>query len=88
MGQRCFVILEGLRVFELQAENVGEVREHVSELLAIGGVGVQCCPVCCIGLWNQTFSIFLQQLFIARCLHILFLDLCELLLQMRIECLL
>jgi len=30
------------------------------------------------GLWNQTFSIFLQQLFHHLCFHVLFLDLGEL----------
>ena len=60
MGQSSFVINKGLRVFELQVENVCEVREHMNKLLTIRGVGAQCCPVCCVGLWNQTFSIFLQ----------------------------
>src|SRR5882757_3313022 len=88
MGQSNFMINKSLRVFELQVENVGEVREHMCKRLTIGRVGAQCCPVCCVGLWNQTFSIFLQQLFIACCFHILFLNLCELLLQMPVECLL
>src|ERR1700751_5649131 len=42
MGQRGFVIYEGLRIFKLQTENVGEVREHMNKLLAIERVGVQC----------------------------------------------
>ena len=67
MGQSGFVIYEGLRVFELQAENVCEVREDVNKLLTIGRVGAQCCPICCIGLWDQSLPIFLQQLFIACC---------------------
>src|ERR1700739_1145381 len=37
MGQRGFVIYEGLRIFKLQAENLGEVHEHMNKLLAIGG---------------------------------------------------
>jgi hypothetical protein len=41
MGQSSFVIHEGLRVFELQTENVGEIREDMNELLAIGRVGAQ-----------------------------------------------
>jgi len=60
MGQSSFVIDEGLRVFKLQTQKVGEVREDMNELLAIGGIGAQCCPVCRIGLWNQPFTVFLQ----------------------------
>ena len=60
MGQSSFVIFERLRVFELQVEKVCEVRQDMNKLLAIGRVGAQCCPVCCVGLRDQTFPIFLQ----------------------------
>src|ERR1700678_1350834 len=88
VGQSSFVIHEGLHVFELQVESVCEIRKNMNKLLTIGRIGAQCCPVCRIGLWDETFPIFLQKLFIARCFYIPLLHFSELLLQMCIECLL
>ena len=85
MGQSSFVIHEGLRIFELQSREVGEVREDMNKLLTIGRIGAQCCPICRIGLWNQTFPIFLQYFLIARRFDIPLLHFGELLLKMRIE---
>ncbi len=70
MGQSSFVIFEGLCVFELQVENVCEIRKNMNELLAIRRIGAQRGSIGSIGLRNEAFAIFLQKFLIARCFHI------------------
>src|ERR1700752_4438456 len=60
VGQSSFVIDEGLCVFELQVEEVCEIREDMDELLAIGSIGAQRCAISRIGLRNEAFPIFLE----------------------------
>src|ERR1700745_3780487 len=55
VGQSSFVIDEGLCVFELQVEEVCEVREDMDELLAVGSIGAQRCAIGRVGLWNEAF---------------------------------
>src|SRR5882757_1403078 len=68
VGQRSFVVFEGLCVFELEIEKFCEVRENVNEWLTIRRIGAQGCTIDSIRLGDETIPIFLQQLFIACCL--------------------
>ena len=79
------MILKRLCVFEPQVKNVSEIRKNTNKLFTIRSVCVQYGAVRCVGLGDKPLAIFLQELFIARCLDIPLLNLRELLLQMGIE---
>src|SRR6185437_4212962 len=84
-GQSHLVIEECLRVFEFEIEQVGEIRERVNELVSVRCIGVECGAISSVRLGNETISVFLEQILVAGRLDVIFLDLCELLLQVCIE---